>query len=102
HSEFEKCYAGADFPKDCRPQVEDYYECLAHQKDIAQAKTLQKKTLLRKQAQQLEKEKLDKNVTQSGMISFGLSSQAQAKEAQKNLTAPLVRKKYLSSTSHHF
>ncbi|POW20459.1 hypothetical protein PSHT_03528 [Puccinia striiformis] len=86
---FKKCYAGADFPEDCRPQVEDYNECLTHRKEIARAKTLQE-NFAKKQSQQLEKQKLEENVTQSGIISLGLLSRARAEEAQKNQRAPSV------------
>jgi len=85
--EFQKCYAGADFPEDCRPQVEDYNECLSHKKEIARAKTLQE-NFSKKQAQQLEKQKLDEHVSQSGIISLGLLSRARAEEAEKNQATP--------------
>ena len=88
--EFQKCYASADFPEDCRPQVEDYNECLSHKKEIARAKTLQE-NFSKKQAQQLEKQKLEENVTQSGIISLGLLSRARAEEAQKNQSTASVQ-----------
>lgn len=84
--EFQKCFAGADFPEDCRAQVEDYNECLTHRKEIERAKTLQQH-FSKKQAQQLENQKLEENVTQSGIISLGLLSRARADKAQENTSS---------------
>ncbi|KAG2218012.1 hypothetical protein INT45_010809 [Circinella minor] len=33
--EFNKCYAGADFPQQCNAQRDDYMECLHHTKEFA-------------------------------------------------------------------
>ncbi|KAI8057718.1 hypothetical protein BDF22DRAFT_616264 [Syncephalis plumigaleata] len=33
--EFRKCYAQAECPEDCEPQLEDYNECLTHKKEVS-------------------------------------------------------------------
>ncbi|OCH86717.1 hypothetical protein OBBRIDRAFT_760910 [Obba rivulosa] len=38
--EFQKCYAQTDVPLQCRPQADDYLECLHHTKEIARAKAV--------------------------------------------------------------
>ncbi|MBW0503478.1 hypothetical protein O181_043193 [Austropuccinia psidii MF-1] len=80
--EFQKCYASADFPEDCRAQVEDYNECLNHKKEIARAQAI-REHFAKKQASQLQNQKLEENVTQSGIVNLGLLSRARAeREAQ--------------------
>ncbi|KAF8814663.1 hypothetical protein BYT27DRAFT_7205613 [Phlegmacium glaucopus] len=39
--EFQKCYAQSENPIECRPQSNDYLECLHHPKEIKRAQTIQ-------------------------------------------------------------
>lgn len=38
--QFQQCYLSVDNPQACRPQVEDYNECLFHKKAIAREQQL--------------------------------------------------------------
>ncbi|CAH7676177.1 NADH dehydrogenase Fe-S protein 5 [Phakopsora pachyrhizi] len=81
--EFRKCYAGADFPEDCRAQADDYGECLTHKKEIAKAKKIQE-VFAEKQSSQLKQQKESTGVSGSGILSLGLVSPVDRGDVSKN------------------
>ncbi|KAF8633168.1 hypothetical protein AX17_004669 [Amanita inopinata Kibby_2008] len=48
--DFQKCYIKSDNPVECRPQADDYLECLHRPKEIARAKAVQDEFIRKTQA----------------------------------------------------
>ncbi|KAL7419108.1 hypothetical protein Q5752_005944 [Cryptotrichosporon argae] len=70
--EFSKCYAGAESPKDCVAQKDDYLECLHHTKEIARAKEV-KAHFLQKQAREgADARKVADKAASGVIVSLGL------------------------------
>ncbi|KAJ7145983.1 hypothetical protein C8R44DRAFT_756267 [Mycena epipterygia] len=64
--EFTKCYAGADSPRECAPQRDDYMECVHRTKEKARNAEIQAE-YVRSQAQALKDHKKDLDAQADGV-----------------------------------
>lgn len=71
--EFQKCYASADRPIDCRSEVEDYNECLNHRKEIARAQAIESHFQTRQQTQLQQQQQTQKDHANSSTGIIGLN-----------------------------
>ncbi|KAF8069125.1 hypothetical protein FPV67DRAFT_1669150 [Lyophyllum atratum] len=70
--EFSKCYAQTDNPTACRPQSEDYLECLHHPKEVARAKAVQDEFIRQAEASAKEGQKAADVVADGVIVGLGL------------------------------
>ncbi|KAL0576393.1 hypothetical protein V5O48_005582 [Marasmius crinis-equi] len=70
--EFQKCYVQADFPTDCRPQGDDYMECLHHGKEVARAKAIQDEFIRQVEAKAKEGKKTADLASDGVIVGLGL------------------------------
>ncbi|PCH35109.1 hypothetical protein WOLCODRAFT_139745 [Wolfiporia cocos MD-104 SS10] len=81
--EFSKCYASSDVPGQCKPQAEDYFECLHHTNEIARAKAI-KAEFVRKAEHQVHEGRKAADILADGVIvGVGLIQRSQDEAAQK-------------------
>ncbi|KAG6860498.1 hypothetical protein C0995_010484 [Termitomyces sp. Mi166 len=70
--EFSRCYAQTDNPAACRPQSEDYLECLHGTKEVARAKQVKAELLRKAQAAVREGQKAADISADGGIVGLGL------------------------------
>ncbi|KAF9489222.1 hypothetical protein BDN71DRAFT_1593564 [Pleurotus eryngii] len=70
--EFSKCYAQTSNPQECRPQSEDYIECLHHPKEIARAKAVQDEFVRQVENKVKEEHKVADAVASGTIVGVGL------------------------------
>ncbi|KAG5637669.1 hypothetical protein H0H81_003637 [Sphagnurus paluster] len=70
--EFSKCYAQTDNPRECRPQSEDYLECLHHPKEVARAKAVQDEFIRQAEASAREGQKSADILAGGVIVGLGL------------------------------
>ncbi|KDR80209.1 hypothetical protein GALMADRAFT_223096 [Galerina marginata CBS 339.88] len=78
--EFQKCYAQSEHPIECRPQSNDYLECLHHTKEIKRAETIRDE-LERKLLHQAKETRKAAEIASGGAIAaVGLIEREKPKE----------------------
>ncbi|KAI9594692.1 hypothetical protein BDF19DRAFT_444552 [Syncephalis fuscata] len=68
--EFRKCYAQAECPEDCEPQLDDYNECLTHKKETERAQLIQAERHRQRQAAINEKVEAATHASQTDPTNF--------------------------------
>ncbi|KAG5643395.1 hypothetical protein DXG03_000973 [Asterophora parasitica] len=72
-----QCYAQTDNPAACRPQSEDYLECLHHPKEVARAKQVQDEFIRKAEASAREGQKAADLVADGVIVGLGLIRRGQ-------------------------
>ncbi|KAF8888521.1 hypothetical protein BD779DRAFT_1523313 [Infundibulicybe gibba] len=70
--EFQKCYAQTDNPTECRPQSDDYLECLHRPKETARAKAVQAEFIRKAEASAREGHKAAEVLADGAIVGVGL------------------------------
>ncbi|KAK1226741.1 hypothetical protein PQX77_010286 [Marasmius sp. AFHP31] len=81
--EFQKCYVQADFPTDCRPQGDDYMECLHRGKEVARAKAIQDEFIRQVEAKAKEGKKTADLASDGVIVGLGLIQREGKNEGSK-------------------
>ncbi|KAI0918411.1 hypothetical protein AcW1_009691 [Taiwanofungus camphoratus] len=76
--EFSKCYAQADVPRQCKPQADDYFECLHHTNEIARAKAVKAEFVRKAEHQAHEGRKAADILADGVIVGVGLIQRDQA------------------------
>ncbi|TFK32330.1 hypothetical protein BDQ12DRAFT_728754 [Crucibulum laeve] len=80
--EFSKCYAQTDAPSECRPQVNDYLECLHHPQEIARAKVVEKELIRKAQSAATEGRKAADILADGAVVGVGLIKRSKEEETK--------------------
>ncbi|KAF8962561.1 hypothetical protein BDZ97DRAFT_1101890 [Flammula alnicola] len=91
--EFQKCYAQTDEPSDCRPQNEDYLECLHRTKDIQRAQAVKAEYVRQLEHHVKEQSKVSEILSGGGITNVGLIKRDKPEEEARSR---LWRRRYLS------
>ncbi|KAI5479503.1 respiratory chain complex I component [Pseudohyphozyma bogoriensis] len=70
--DFQKCYAKADLTSECSTQVDDYLECLHHNKEVARAMEIKTQYLTKTVHELEQKRKKVEEKVESGILGLGL------------------------------
>ncbi|RDB27905.1 hypothetical protein Hypma_002186 [Hypsizygus marmoreus] len=78
-----QCYAQTDNPRECRPQSDDYLECLHHPKEIARAKAVQDEFIRKAEATAKEGQKAADVIADGVIVGLGLIQRSKEAEGSK-------------------
>ncbi|KAG6841553.1 hypothetical protein C0991_009588 [Blastosporella zonata] len=81
--EFSKCYAQTDHPVACRPQSEDYLECLHGKKELDRGKEVKAELIRQAQASVREGQKAADIAASGGVTGVGLIQRSTEGEPSK-------------------
>ncbi|KAF8155984.1 hypothetical protein B0H34DRAFT_715684 [Crassisporium funariophilum] len=78
--EFQKCYAQTDNPIECRPQSNDYLECLHHPKELKRAQTIQAEFIRKVEHEAKESRKAAEIISGGAIAGVGLIKKGKPEE----------------------